>query len=81
VLERAHVGGPYVIAGHSLSGMLAVHRTIAGVTHQSLIDDRRDAAQSSRALGDVARDRRRLVVDWVVAAIIVGEIAAGMYSG
>jgi pimeloyl-ACP methyl ester carboxylesterase len=30
-----------------------VHRTIAGSTHQSLIDDKRYAAQSSRAIGDV----------------------------
>jgi pimeloyl-ACP methyl ester carboxylesterase len=33
----------------------SVHRTVAGSTHQSLIDDNRDAAQSSRAIGDVVR--------------------------
>jgi hypothetical protein len=33
----------------------SVHRTVAGATHHSLIDDRRDAAQSSRAIGDVVR--------------------------
>jgi pimeloyl-ACP methyl ester carboxylesterase len=32
-----------------------LHRTVAGSTHQSLIDDRSDAAQSSRAIGDVVR--------------------------
>src|SRR5438034_1129215 len=31
----------------------SVHRTVAGATHQSLIDDNSDAAQSSRAIGDV----------------------------
>jgi pimeloyl-ACP methyl ester carboxylesterase len=31
----------------------SVHRTVAGATHQSLIDDKSDAAQSSRAIGDV----------------------------
>ncbi len=31
----------------------SVHRIVAGSTHQSLIDDERDAAQSSRAIGDV----------------------------
>ena len=38
-----------------------VHRTIAGSTHQSLIDDKRYAAQSSRAISDVVtavRQRR-----------------------
>jgi pimeloyl-ACP methyl ester carboxylesterase len=30
-----------------------MHRTIAGSTHQSLIDDRHDAAKSSRAIRDV----------------------------
>jgi pimeloyl-ACP methyl ester carboxylesterase len=33
----------------------SVHRTVAGATHQSLIDDKRDAAQSSRAIGDIVR--------------------------
>jgi len=33
----------------------SVHRTVAGSTHASLIEDRRDAAQSSRAIGDVVR--------------------------
>jgi len=33
----------------------SVHRTVAGATHESLIDDKRDAAQSSRAIGDVVR--------------------------
>jgi hypothetical protein len=31
----------------------SLHRTVAGSTHQSLIDDKRDAAQSSRAIGDI----------------------------
>src|SRR3954454_1613999 len=31
----------------------STHRTVAGATHQSLIDDKSDAAQSSRAIGDV----------------------------
>jgi hypothetical protein len=31
----------------------SVHRTVAGATHQSLIDDKSDAVQSSRAIGDV----------------------------
>ena len=31
----------------------SVHRTVAGATHQSLIDDKSDAAQSSRAIRDV----------------------------
>jgi pimeloyl-ACP methyl ester carboxylesterase len=33
----------------------SVHRTVAGSTHQSLIDDRADAAQSSRAVRDVVK--------------------------
>jgi pimeloyl-ACP methyl ester carboxylesterase len=33
----------------------SVHRTVASATHQSLIDDKSDAAQSSRAIGDVVR--------------------------
>jgi pimeloyl-ACP methyl ester carboxylesterase len=33
----------------------SVHRTVAGATHQSLIDDKSDAAQSSRAIGDVVK--------------------------
>jgi pimeloyl-ACP methyl ester carboxylesterase len=33
----------------------SVHRTVAGATHQSLIDDKSDAVQSSRAIGDVVR--------------------------
>jgi hypothetical protein len=33
----------------------SVHRTVARATHQSLIDDKRDAAQSIRAIGDVVR--------------------------
>ena len=37
----------------------SVHRTVAGATHQSLIDDKRDAAQSSRAIGDVVRAVQR----------------------
>ena len=32
-----------------------VHRVVAGSTHQSLVDDRSDAAQSSRAIRDVVR--------------------------
>jgi pimeloyl-ACP methyl ester carboxylesterase len=31
----------------------SVHRTVAGATHQSLIDVKSDAVQSSRAIGDV----------------------------
>lgn len=31
----------------------SIHRTIAGATHASLVEDRDDAAQSSRAIGDV----------------------------
>jgi hypothetical protein len=31
----------------------SVHRTVAGATHQSLIDGKSDAIQSSRAIGDV----------------------------
>jgi pimeloyl-ACP methyl ester carboxylesterase len=31
----------------------AFHRTVAGSTHQSLIDDRKDAAASSRAIRDI----------------------------
>jgi len=31
------------------------HRTVAGATHGSLIDDRNDAAHSSKAIGDVVR--------------------------
>jgi pimeloyl-ACP methyl ester carboxylesterase len=37
----------------------SVHRTIAGATHASLIDDRVDAAQSSRAIRDVVKAVRR----------------------
>jgi pimeloyl-ACP methyl ester carboxylesterase len=33
----------------------SIHRTVAGATHQSLIDDKSDAARSSRAIGDVVR--------------------------
>ena len=33
----------------------SVHRTVAGSTHQSIINDKSDAAQSSRAIGDVVR--------------------------
>jgi pimeloyl-ACP methyl ester carboxylesterase len=33
----------------------SVHRTIAGSTHQSLIDDKSDAARSSQAIGDIVR--------------------------
>jgi pimeloyl-ACP methyl ester carboxylesterase len=33
----------------------SLHRTIAGATHQSLIDDKSDAAQSSRAIGDIVK--------------------------
>jgi pimeloyl-ACP methyl ester carboxylesterase len=33
----------------------SVHRTVAGATHQSLIDDKSDAARSSRAIVDVVR--------------------------
>jgi pimeloyl-ACP methyl ester carboxylesterase len=33
----------------------AVHRTIPGATHASLIDDKADAAQSSRAIRDVVK--------------------------
>jgi pimeloyl-ACP methyl ester carboxylesterase len=33
----------------------SVHRTIATATHESLTDDKRDAARSSRAIGDVVR--------------------------
>jgi pimeloyl-ACP methyl ester carboxylesterase len=31
----------------------SVHHTVAGATHQSLVDDRSDAAQSSRAVRDI----------------------------
>ena len=31
----------------------SIHRTVARATHQSLIDDKSDAAQSSRAIDDV----------------------------
>jgi hypothetical protein len=49
------------------------HRTVAGSTHQSLIDDEGDAAHSSQAIGDVvaavrSRHRHRshhLGVHWV----------------
>ena len=34
----------------------SVHRTIAGATHASLINDRTDAAQSSRAIRDVVKE-------------------------
>jgi pimeloyl-ACP methyl ester carboxylesterase len=37
----------------------SVHRTVAGATHQSLIDDKSDAGQSSRAIGDVVRAVQR----------------------
>jgi pimeloyl-ACP methyl ester carboxylesterase len=37
----------------------SVHRTVAGATHQSLIDDKTDATQSSRAIGDVVRAVQR----------------------
>jgi hypothetical protein len=37
----------------------SVHRTVAGATHQSLIDDKSYAAQSSRAIGDVVRAAQR----------------------
>jgi pimeloyl-ACP methyl ester carboxylesterase len=33
----------------------SVHRTVAGSTHASLIEDKRDAAQSSRAIDDVVK--------------------------
>jgi pimeloyl-ACP methyl ester carboxylesterase len=33
----------------------SVHRIVPGATHQSLIDDESDAAESSRAIGDVVR--------------------------
>ena len=33
----------------------SAHRTVAAATHQSLIDDKSDAARSSRAIGDVVR--------------------------
>jgi pimeloyl-ACP methyl ester carboxylesterase len=33
----------------------STHRTVAGATHQSLIDDERDAAHSIRAISDVVR--------------------------
>jgi pimeloyl-ACP methyl ester carboxylesterase len=33
----------------------SVHRTVPGATHQSLIDGKRDAARSIRAIGDVVR--------------------------
>jgi pimeloyl-ACP methyl ester carboxylesterase len=110
LLERAHVPGPFVLAGHSLGGMFAlsyaerhpaqvggivlldsmhphqdntfagtgsaagwaseqndlatlsshsVHRTVAGSTHASLIEDKGDAAQSSRAIADVVRAVRK----------------------
>jgi len=36
-----------------------VHRTIRGATHASLIDDRSDAAQSSRAIRDVVKAVQR----------------------
>ncbi len=106
LLERAHVPGPYVLAGHSLGGMFVLgsrtairqrwgvscswtpcirsrptgvvtagkgsqpgwtehqkdlttlsshsfHRTVAGSTHQSLIDDPKDAVASIRTIRDV----------------------------
>ena len=31
----------------------SVHRTVADATHQSLIDDKSDAIQSSRAIGEL----------------------------
>jgi pimeloyl-ACP methyl ester carboxylesterase len=37
----------------------SVHPTVAGATHQSLIDDKSDAAQSSQAIGDVVRAVRK----------------------
>jgi hypothetical protein len=37
----------------------SLHRTVARATHQSLIDDRSDAAQSSRAIDDVVRAVQR----------------------
>jgi pimeloyl-ACP methyl ester carboxylesterase len=37
----------------------SVHRTIAGSTHQSLIDDKRYAAHSSRAIGDIVTAVRK----------------------
>jgi hypothetical protein len=33
----------------------SVHRTISGATHASLINDKTDAAQSSRAIRDVVK--------------------------
>jgi hypothetical protein len=33
----------------------SVHRTVAGATHASLINDQLDAAQSSRAIADIAK--------------------------
>src|SRR3954466_1802543 len=44
-----------------LSGLStdSVHRTIAGATHASLINDRVDAAQSSRAIRDVVKAVQR----------------------
>jgi hypothetical protein len=33
----------------------SVHRRVAGSTHQSLIDDKSDAAQSSRAVRDIVK--------------------------
>jgi pimeloyl-ACP methyl ester carboxylesterase len=37
----------------------SVHRAVAGSTHASLIDNKRDAAQSSRAIDDVVRAVRK----------------------
>jgi hypothetical protein len=37
----------------------STHRTVAGATHASLVDDRHDAAQSSRAIRDVVRAVRK----------------------
>jgi pimeloyl-ACP methyl ester carboxylesterase len=37
----------------------SVHRTVAAATHQSLIDDKSDAAQSSRAIDDIVRAVQR----------------------
>jgi hypothetical protein len=37
----------------------SVHRVVAGSTHQSLVDDERDAARSSRAIDDVVRAVRQ----------------------
>ena len=47
-----------IVAASLLAGLVAAIALVAGSTHQSLIDEKSDAAQASRAIGDVVRGVR-----------------------